>query len=28
MDRGKYLDVHARKRYNTYKREGHEVEIL
>lgn len=28
MDRGKYLDVHARRRYNTYKREGHEVEIL
>jgi superfamily II DNA or RNA helicase len=28
MDRGKYLNTHARRRYNTYKKEGHEVEIL
>lgn len=28
MDRGKYLYAHARRRYNTYKKEGHEVEIL
>jgi superfamily II DNA or RNA helicase len=28
MDRGKYLESHARRRYNTYKKEGHKVEIL
>ena len=28
MDRGKYLQEHARKRYNTYKKEGHKVDIL
>jgi hypothetical protein len=25
MDNGKYLAAHARKRLNTYKKEGHEV---
>ena len=28
MDSGRYLTAHSRKRYNTYKKEGHEVEIL
>jgi len=28
MDRGRYLAEHSRKRYNTYKKEGHEVEII
>jgi len=28
MDRGRYLAAHSRKRYNTYKKEGHEVEII
>lgn len=28
MDRGKYIGDHARKRYNTYRKEGHEVEVL
>jgi len=28
MDKGRYLATHSRKRYNTYKKEGHEVEIL
>ena len=28
MDKGRYLAEHSRKRYNTYKKEGHEVEIL
>ena len=28
MDRGRYLAAHSRKRYNTYKREGHKVELL
>jgi superfamily II DNA or RNA helicase len=28
MDKGRYLAAHSRKRYNTYKKEGHEVEIL
>ena len=28
MDSGRYLTAHSRRRYNTYKKEGHEVEIL
>ena len=28
MDKGRYLAAHSRKRYNTYKKEGHEIEIL
>ena len=28
MDKGRYLAEHSRKRYNTYKKEGHEVEII
>ena len=28
MDKGRYLAAHSRKRYNTYKKEGHEVEII
>jgi len=28
MDKGKYLAAHSRKRYNTYKKEGHKVEII
>ena len=28
MDKGKYLAAHSRKRYNTYKKEGHKVKII
>ena len=28
LDRGKYIEAHSRKRYNIYKKEGHEIEVV